>query len=232
MVGHNDTWYHQKGKFLEHMSLIGEGSRVHKKEMESFHKDKKSQESTRKVVSNIFRAAITDIKIGGAGIHLETLLALLATCSANIGNIGHSRKHLPDILNCIEKAVNSRVPSWLKTPLPSTLLSPHYWVTVDKGTPSRTTNQAILIVARDENGTPCPIPVDSPKVYTDVSSGSYSSLAEMVYNSITNNFGASVLSELVGVSADGPYQTATFRSTPLEQLNLDERVLITNLFFL
>ena len=118
--------------------------------------------------------------------------------------------------------MNSRVSSWLKTPLPSTLLSPHYWATVDKGTPSRTTNQAILIVARDENGTPCPIPVDSPKVYTNVSSGSYSSLAEMVINSITNNFGASVLSELVGVSADGPYQTATFRSTLLEQLNLDD----------
>ena len=58
--GHNDTWYHQKGKCLEHMSLIGEGSRVHKKAMESFHKDKKSQESTCKIVSNIFRAAITD----------------------------------------------------------------------------------------------------------------------------------------------------------------------------
>ena len=118
-----------------------------KKAVEGYRKEQKLVNERRGIVENIFRAAITDIKLGAAAIHLETLLSLLSECAVNIGQIGHSRKHLSDILYCIEKEVNVRMDTFLRTPLASTNLPPFYWVTVDKGTPSRTTNQAIVIVA-------------------------------------------------------------------------------------
>ena len=48
-------------------------------------------------------------------------------------------------------------------PLPSNLLPPHFWAIVDKAMQSPTTNQAMVIVARDPRGVPCLISVDSPK---------------------------------------------------------------------
>ena len=221
--GHNESWYHQKSRFLEHIRLIGEGSSVHKKALEACRKEQKIGAEARGIVEHIFRAAITDLKLGAAGVHLETLLAFLSECAVNIGQIGHSRKHLPNILHCIEKAVNRRVGSFLSSPLPSTHLPPFFWVTCDKGTPARTTNQAILIVARDSTGEPCPIPVDAPNVYTDVTvDGTYAALATMITTSIKNNFGESVLSRLAGVCADGPYQTSSFRRTLMEILKLHD----------
>ncbi len=57
-------------------------------------------------------------------------------------------KMFNDILYCLEKIVNCRMVAWLNKPLPLTTFPPHFWATVDKGTPSRTTNQVTLIVAR------------------------------------------------------------------------------------
>ena len=114
---------------------------------------------------NIFRVAITDLKLGAASKHFETLLSLLAYCDTDIVNIGHSRKNMDSIVYCIEKVINSRTSGWLSMPLLSAQLPPHYWATVDKGKSSRITSQAVLIVARDQNGTPSPIPVDAPEIY-------------------------------------------------------------------
>ena len=59
----------------------------------------------------------------------------------------------------------------------STHPPPHYWVNVDKGTPSQITNQAVLIVAQDQNGTPSSIPVAAPEIYFNFQRASYSILA-------------------------------------------------------
>ena len=99
------------------------------------------------ITKNIFRVAIIDLKLGVASKHFETLLSLLACCDSHIWNIGHSRKNIDSIIYCIEKVVNGKTAEWLSMPLPSTCLPPHYWATVDKGTSSRITSQAVLIVA-------------------------------------------------------------------------------------
>ena len=82
-------------------------------------------------------------------------------------NIGHSRKNMDSIIYCIEKVINRKTAEWLFMPLPSTRLPSHYWSAADKGTPSRVTSQAVLIVSRDQNGTPSPIPVAAPEIYFD-----------------------------------------------------------------
>ena len=85
---------------------------------------------------------------------------------------------------------------------------------------SRTTNQAILVVARNAAGVPCPIPIAAPKVYTDFQPASYESLAELLVKAIEDNLSHEVLSRLCGVAADGPYQATGFRKKLLEILNI------------
>ena len=218
--GQNATWYRQKNICIEHLSMIGHGSKVHKKALDAYMKEKELANKRSSAITNIFRAAIVDLKLGAAGKHLETLISFLALCSVDVGNIGHSRKHFSDILYCLEKTVNHKITTWLSKPLPSTQLPPHFWVTVDKGTPSRTTNQAILIIARDENGIPCPIPVAAPQVYRALEAASYESLALMILKAFEVNFSKDLLPRLCGVAADGPYQATGFRSKLLEELGI------------
>ena len=220
--GHNDVWWKQKHACLSHLSLIGEGSNVHLKALQKWNAKQRKQKKTISTLNNVFRAAITDLKMGSAARHFETLLSCLALCGADIGNIGHSRKLFPDILYCLDKAVNEQTAAWLNTPLPSTSMQPHFWATVDKGTPSRVTNQAILIIARDASGTPCLIPVGSPDVYSNLDA-SYGALAEMITETISKNFGNNVLTRLVGVSADGPYQTPSFREKLMGLLGIVDK---------
>lgn len=220
--GHNRTWYRYKHLCIEHLCLIGKGSVVHKKAMEAYQQKKRCKKERKTTASNLFRAAIVDLKLGAAGRNFETLVSFLACCSVNVGNIGHSRNMFNDILYCLEKSVNQRMSQWLNRPLPSTLLPPHFWVTIDKATPSRATNQAVLIVARDENGIPCPIPVAAPSVYKDFGEASYDTLADQLLKAISENFSPEVLQRLCGVAADGPYQATGFRTQLLTQLDIPE----------
>jgi hypothetical protein len=135
--------------------------------MEAFRKEEEREKRRSTATSNIFRAAIVDLKLGAAARHFKTLISFLSCCSVDIGNIGHGRNNFNDILSCLEKSVNRRIDSWLNEPLPSTLLPPHFWATIDNAAPSRMMNQAVLVVARNEVGIPCPIPVAAPQVYKD-----------------------------------------------------------------
>ena len=167
--------------------------------------------------------------MGAAGKHLETLISFLACCSANVGTIGHGRNNFNDILSCLEITVNARMKKWLMQPLTSTLLPPHFWATVDKATPSRTTNQAVLIVARDNKGTPCPIPVAAPVIYNEFQAATYEKLANILLQAIEDNFAKDVTTRLCGVAADGPYHQASgFRQKLIERtLGVEAEVVLT-----
>jgi hypothetical protein len=159
ITGHNQAWYHQNNYCLDHLCLVGRGSTKHAKAMEEYGKRKEHLHRESTVCQNLFRAAITDVKLGAAGRHFETLISFLDSCSVDVGTIGHGRNNFNHVMYCLEKVIDEKIRAWLATPLPSTQLPPHFWATTDKATPSRTTNQAVLIVARDSSGTPCPIPV-------------------------------------------------------------------------
>ena len=103
------------------------------------------------------------------------------------------------------------------------MILPHYWATVDKSTPSRTTNQATLIVACDDQGNPNPVPVAAPPVYSEVEAASYENLAKMLLKAIEENFSSDLLSRLCGVAADGPYQTSGFCQKLLEKLGVEDK---------
>ena len=145
--------------------------------------------------------AITDLKLGAAGKHFETLVSFLACCSVDVGSMVHGRNNFNDMQYCLEKLLNEKIVEWLNTPLPSTLLPPHFWATTDKVTPSRTTNQDMLIIARDKSGVPCPIPVAAPPVYDYFQQASYDVLAQQLLDGISEHISKDVLSRLCGVSA-------------------------------
>ena len=146
------------------------------------------QKKQRSVLGKIFRAGITILKLGSAGTHFETLLSMLNCCGAQIGNIGHSRINFNHILHCLEKSINEHASSWLETPLLSTGLPPHFWSAVDKATLSRTTNQAVVLVACDSEGNVCPIPVAAPEIYTKCEAATYDELGSQMVEAIKENF--------------------------------------------
>ena len=222
--GHNRTWYREKNMLIDHMCIIGNGSETHKIAMEAYKQALKSNNENATTATHLFKAAIVDLKLGAAARNFEVLVSLLANCSVNVGNIGHGRNLFNDILYCLEKSMNKKTAEFLNQPLPSTFLPPHFWVTIDKATPARTTNQAVLVVARDKNGIPSPIPVAAPTIYTEFTEASYDILALKLLEAISDNFSPQILERLCGVAADGPYQASGFRSSLFRQLEIPEHV--------
>ena len=184
LSGGNNTWYHAKSLMIDHICLIGKGSVKHQETQPIYEKLQIQQKKKR----NVFCAAITTLKLGSAGTHFETLLSMLNCCGAHIGNIGHSRINFNHILHCLEKSINKHANSWLETPLLSTGLSPHFSGTVDKATPSRTTNHSVVLVAHDSVGNICPIPVTAPEIYTKCEAATYDELSSQMVEAIKENF--------------------------------------------
>ena len=85
---------------------MGEGSTVHQKAMKVYQQEMKILKKKTSATSNIFRAVITDLKLGAAATHFETLISFLACYCVDVGAIGHSRNNFNDILYCLEKTVN------------------------------------------------------------------------------------------------------------------------------
>jgi hypothetical protein len=80
--------------------------------MEAYRREIEIMKRKTSVTSNIFRAAITDLKLGAAARHFETLITFLACCSVDVGNIGHGRNKFNEVLYCLEKIVNRRINTW------------------------------------------------------------------------------------------------------------------------
>ena len=116
--GKNQTWYRQKKFCLDHMPSIGDGSKTHHNAMKQYTKELEIKQKQLSAASNIFRAAIVVLKLGGAASHFETLIAFLATCTVDLEKIWHRRNNFNDILYRLKKTVYKRISKWLSTPLP------------------------------------------------------------------------------------------------------------------
>lgn len=139
------------------------------------------------------------------------------TASASWGN------SVTEASRCADVWCNHEVAQYLCKPLPSTKLPPHY-VTCDKATPSRITNQAVMVCPMVD-GHRQAIAVSSCKVYNDANSeiegdvcgASAPELAHMLYDEIKKAY-SSIRESIVhgawmGTVCDGAYQAAEFAST-------------------
>ena len=75
-----------------------------------------------------------------------------------------------------------------KAPLLSTGLPSHFWSNVDEANPSRTTNQAAVLAARDSEGSVCPISFAAPEIYTKCEAATYDKLGSQMVEAIKENF--------------------------------------------
>ena len=131
------------------------------------------------------------VKTKTAAVHYETLIASHHFTGADVGEFGHGRKQFTGILHCADVWINLQTAEFLRKPLPSTRLPPHFYVTSDKSTPHRVTNQAIMLCPMID-GKREAIAVSAPDVYHetetgkegDVSGGESEELAKSLYNEI------------------------------------------------
>ncbi len=96
----------------------------------------------------------------------------------------------PEIINTAYHYVIQQTQNFVQEPLISTGLRPHVSVAVDKSTPHRDTNHAILVLL-PVNGKHVAMPLDAPLVYSvsgegDIEGGSGQHLAEQVVDALRN----------------------------------------------
>ena len=78
--GKNQYSYKKKNSCIDHLCLIGHGSKTYKQAMNEYKKECKKESRQKEITKNIFLVAITDLKLGAASTPFETLLSLLACC--------------------------------------------------------------------------------------------------------------------------------------------------------
>ena len=125
---------------------------------------KKREERGLKVVNNLITIALLVLKSKSAAQHFESEIAAHVSTGSDLGDLGHSRNYFNEILSAMQVWVDRQSGSFLVKPLQSTGFPSHFFITADKSTPQRITNQAIMICPV-VNGKRVAIPVDSPKVY-------------------------------------------------------------------
>ena len=107
----------------------------------------------------------------------------------SIKNIFILRNLFPDIVNASYWYLMERIGKFLNTELLSTGLRPHFSIAVDKSTPHRETNHAVLIIV-PVDGVRVAIPVDAPIVYglseDNVVGGTGEDLANQILNVLKN----------------------------------------------
>ena len=172
---------------------------------------KKSEEKLLHANIAVVSAGIEACKVKTAARSFESLIAFLSFCGVDVGNIGHGRNQFPDIINAAYHYILLKTKQYLEEPLPNTGLPPHFSTAVDKSTPHRDTNQAVVIIL-PVNGVRIAVPNDAPLVYkvvdagTHVEGGKGSDLADQLVTALKKvEIEEDTLLYMRAVHADGQY---------------------------
>ena len=114
---------------------------------------------------NLVRAALSVVHMKAAATHFETAVATIKACKGEVGDIGHSRKQFTGIVQAGSAFVMRKNLDLMLTPLENTGKPPHFFLTADKATINRKTNQAVLVCFM-RKGERIAIPVGAPLVYS------------------------------------------------------------------
>ena len=150
----------------------------------------------------LLKSALTAVKAKAAAIHYEDQIAFAFSIGAQVGQCGHSRKLVLDMVKCLLASIHEKTKAELSKCLPSTDLPPHYYMAVDKATVNKRSNQGIIICPMID-GRKVPIVVGAPEVYLpsingNVEGGKADDSAAEAVKKITNKFGGKILDFLVG----------------------------------
>ena len=106
--------------------------------------------------------------------------------------MSHGRKQMNEILRAAEIHIDRSVSKILQEPLPSTHLPPHFYVSCDKSTIHRITNQSIMLcplVEGRRRAIPVSVSKEDKELTNEVSGACAPELANSVYNSMKSTYG-------------------------------------------
>ena len=140
--GGSQKWYNFKNRLLNHVT---DASQTHANAQR--HARNMVSVSARKmtVVRNQLCTAIGIVQSKSAAIHYETRIAELHNAGADVGDFGHSRVLFPQMIRVACSYIDRETQQVLSTDLRNTVLPPHFYVTANKSTNHRQSNQATLI---------------------------------------------------------------------------------------
>ena len=125
--------------------------------------------ATRKqVVENQIRTALGIVKTKSAALSYETRIAELQMAGADVGDFGHGHNQFNDILKAANVYITKQVQLFLSNLHLHNGLPPHFYITADKSTNHRVTNQ-VSMICPIVNGERKAIPPATRQVYEDSS---------------------------------------------------------------
>ena len=208
--GHNSKWYRLKKRMIDHLSVSND---THLHALSFKQRMAPIKRRGLLVVKNLLRTALGVVKTKSAARQYESRVAELWASGGDVGDYSHSRTLFVDMLKVACAYIDKEISSFLEKPLPNTGLAPHFYVTADKSTNHRVTNQACVIcpvVEGERQG----ILLSLSPVYTnaDGTGGVGNKLADLIYEDINRhaNMSGSKLMAMQGKVMDGQYLTAPF----------------------
>jgi len=159
------------------------------------------------------------IKAKAAECAYEGLVASLASCKLDLGDMCHSRKSFHSIISTMCQSIDEDHQTHLTCPLKSTLMPPHFFLTFDKGSFNRVQNQ-VLLLCTVITGKRKAIVVSAQEVYSigssnnvaNITGGRDVDLASDIRASIKKVFPLIDFNFCVGAGADGQYRSAAFKN--------------------
>ena len=206
-------WRRLKHRMLKHLS---NSSTTHQNASQ-YAKEQSLLHSRQRIsIRNQLRTAIGVVQTKCAAIHYETKLAELHQAGADIGDFGHSRVLFPQMIDVACHFIDQQTREYLEAKLPSTGLPPHYYVSADKSTNHRISNQ-VTIVCPVIEGKKTAIPLGMNPVYSnsDGSGGKGEELAEAIFNDMKKhlNVEGPRLLQMQRKVVDGQYINEPFVSS-------------------
>ena len=133
MNGEGEYWRKLKSSILQHM-ICAEDGQTHFKALTAQSEERNLRKIHYEAAETMLKSALTAVKAKSAAIHFEEQIAFAFSVGAQIGQCGHSRKLVPDMVKCLLAVINDKTRAALTSCLPSTGLPPHYYMAVDKAT--------------------------------------------------------------------------------------------------
>ena len=196
--GGSQKWYNFKNRLLNHVTDASQtNAQRHAKNMVSVSARKMT------VVRNQLRTAIGIVQSKSAAIHYETRIAELHNAGDDV-----SRVLFPQMIRVACSYIDRETQQFLSTDLPNTVLPPHFYVTADKSTNHRQSNQATLICPVID-GKRTGIQLGLSRVYTssDGSGGWGNELAASIFSELKSQAKVDEMRLLLvqGKVTDGQY---------------------------
>ncbi|CAB3982584.1 Hypothetical predicted protein [Paramuricea clavata] len=203
MAGQGESWRKMKSSILRHM-ICAEDGQTHFKALTMLSEEKNLKKIHYDAAETLLKSALTAVKVKSAAIYYEDHIAFAFSIGAQVGQCGHSRKLVPDMVKCLLASIHEKTKAEVSKCLPSTGLPPHYYMAVDKATVNKRSNQGVIICPMID-GKKVPIGVGAPEVYSpsingNVEGSKADDSAAQAFKEITNKFGGKILDFLVAKS--------------------------------